>query len=266
MKYKEEFMLLLSELQNRYEKANAELAKCPPGGLVKERRGDKHIMLHTYWDGDKKIRRVITDKTDVVASLARKKYLEAEIKTLSGDMAALSRLINSYTGTRAEDIIDGLPEKYKALPEEYFFRPTEKASALSYRRRWAEAPYEQSTYKPEEKVQKTARGLKVRTKSEVIVAERLDEAGVPYRYEQMIHIDDYSFAPDFTILTEGGIIYWEHAGKMNDKGYLRKHKWKMEMYERAGIVPWKNLIVTYDDPKGGLDSRIIVSEIRNKLL
>ena len=40
----------------------------------------------------------------------------------------------------------------------------------------------------------------------------------------------------------------------------------MNMYERAGIVPWKNLIVTYDDEYGGIDTRIIEAEIRNKLL
>lgn len=38
------------------------------------------------------------------------------------------------------------------------------------------------------------------------------------------------------------------------------------MYERAGIVPWKNLIVTYDDETGNLDLRMIEAEIRNRLL
>jgi len=38
------------------------------------------------------------------------------------------------------------------------------------------------------------------------------------------------------------------------------------MYERMGIVPWKNLIVTYDTEDGGLSSAVIEAEIRNKLL
>ena len=45
----------------------------------------------------------------------------------------------------------------------------------------------------------------------------------------------------------------------------------MMMYESAGIVPWKNLIVTYDmfegnNEVGFFDSRIIDTEIRTKLM
>ena len=98
------------------------------------------------------------------------------------------------------------------------------------------------------------------------MSEKLDTFKLPHRYEQMIYIENYAFSPDFTILTPKGIYYWEHAGKVNDPRYLRHHKWKMEMYEKAGIVPWKNLIVTYDDENGGIDTRIIEAEIRNKLL
>ncbi|MCQ4635662.1 hypothetical protein NE619_02885 [Anaerovorax odorimutans] len=47
---------------------------------------------------------------------------------------------------------------------------------------------------------------------------------------------------------------------------MKRHKWKLAMYEKAGIVPWKNLIVTYDDENGNLDARIIEAEIINKLL
>lgn len=40
----------------------------------------------------------------------------------------------------------------------------------------------------------------------------------------------------------------------------------MNMYETADIVPWKNLIVTYDNENGTIDLAIIDGEIRNKLL
>lgn len=38
------------------------------------------------------------------------------------------------------------------------------------------------------------------------------------------------------------------------------------MYEKAGIVPWDNLIVTYDGADGNLNLAIVESEIKNKLL
>lgn len=33
---------------------------------------------------------------------------------------------------------------------------------------------------------------------------------------------------------------------MNDSAYRARHKRKMELMEKCGIVPWENLIVTYD--------------------
>lgn len=40
----------------------------------------------------------------------------------------------------------------------------------------------------------------------------------------------------------------------------------MNLYETRGIVPWKNLIVTYDDENGHINLAEIDSIITNKLL
>ncbi|MCI8609744.1 MAG: hypothetical protein HFE73_08885 [Firmicutes bacterium] len=47
---------------------------------------------------------------------------------------------------------------------------------------------------------------------------------------------------------------------------MERHKWKLSMYEKAGIVPWKNLIITYNDSQGNINMKIVESEIVNKLL
>lgn len=60
--------------------------------------------------------------------------------------------------------------------------------------------------------------------------------------------------------------YWEHCGRTDDVPYMKRHKWKLAIYEKAGIVPWRNLIVTYDDENGGMNSRILEAEIAYKLL
>ena len=256
MKYEAEFKLLLADLKKRYEDANVEYEKCPRGRICQENRSGKLMTFHVYEENGKRKRSVINGETQLMAQLATKRYLEEEIEILTKDIAAIERFVATYIEPTPERIIERLPNKYKAMAEDCFF----------YRQRWTTEPYEQSTYKPEEKVQVTSRGLKVRTKSEVVLAEMLDAAGITYRYEQMINIEGFSFAPDFTILTKEGIVYWEHAGKIHEEHYRNRHKWKLSMYEKVGIVSWENLIVTYDNAKGGLDTRIIRSEIENKLL
>ena len=281
---KREFELLLAELKAGVEIANKQLMDLPEGKLSQVKRDGKTTYFQVIpqkagcqiADGRKKSNRdkrvSINKRQDIIEGLARKAYLEVEIEILDHDIKFMENLTDMYIDTHADDILNRLPDKLKQLPEKYFFygsqNPYEQSSNLMVERmrKWAEEPFEQSTYKPELKDKTTARGIKVRTKSEVIISEKLDVFLLPHRYEQMIYIENYAFSPDFTILTKKGIYYWEHAGKVNDSRYLKHHKWKMGMYERAGIVPWKNLIVTYDDENGGIDTRIIEAEIRNKLL
>ena len=61
-------------------------------------------------------------------------------------------------------------------------------------------------------------------------------------------------------------FYWEHCGLTSNSQYMSHHKWKLDIYEEMGIVPWKNLIVTYDDENGNLNIPLIESEIINKVL
>ena len=119
---------------------------------------------------------------------------------------------------------------------------------------------------PQQKNHTTSHGLKVRSKSEMLIAEKLYEHGLPFRYEQILQIDGVDYAPDFTIRRcDGSIVYWEHCGLTGNSRYMNHHWRKMQIYVEAGITPWKNLIITYDDENGFLDLSVIESEIINKL-
>jgi len=50
---------------------------------------------------------------------------------------------------------------------------------------------------------------------------------------------------------------------MMDPKYLRRWEDEKKFYEKNGIKEAKNLIVTYDDEKGGLDSSIIEKMVKD---
>ncbi len=113
----------------------------------------------------------------------------------------------------------------------------------------------------------TSHGLRVRSKSEVLIAEKFYENKVEFHYEEILHIGQEVFVPDFTIKADNGdLIYWEHCGMTGNQSYMRHHNMKIKKYEKIGIVPWKNLIITYDDENGNIDLAIVDSEIKNKIL
>jgi len=111
----------------------------------------------------------------------------------------------------------------------------------------------------EKMIHRTVRGELVRSKSEVIIANALHYNKLDYEYEPEIVLEGKVKRPDFKVedYDTGIVWYWEHCGMMSDPNYKKRWEDKKKFYEKNGIVEGKNLIVTYDDEKGGLDSDLI---------
>ena len=99
----------------------------------------------------------------------------------------------------------------------------------------------------------------MRSKSEVIIANMLFQSGIFYEYEKDLRIDNIRKIPDFTIDDQdsGETVYWEHCGMMSDPEYKKKWEAKKQFYEEHGIIEGENLIVTYDEQNGSVDSQKI---------
>ena len=106
-------------------------------------------------------------------------------------------------------------------------------------------------------IHRTLKGELVRSKSEVIIANMLFEAGIEYQYEKELDLgEDGIRIPDFTIADEesGLCFYWEHCGMLGDVAYAQRWAEKKELYKQHGIEEGKNLIVSKDSFNGGIDS------------
>ena len=106
------------------------------------------------------------------------------------------------------------------------------------------------------------------SKSEVIIANELDHAGIPYEYEKELVLEnDGMRIPDFTIedAETGKCFYWEHCGMLGDVEYARRWEEKKGLYAAHGIVEDVNLIVSKDDLNGGIDSAAISVLIKKYL-
>lgn len=125
-------------------------------------------------------------------------------------------------------------------------------------------------------IHRTERGDLVRSKSELVIADKLHARGVDYAYEQpLILRNGRTRYPDFTIANHatGVTHYWEHLGMLDDPGYRRRWERKRAEYFAAGIGPYQDgggpegtLIETRDDPRGGLDAAEIGRIIDQQIL
>ncbi len=118
-------------------------------------------------------------------------------------------------------------------------------------------------------IHRTLKGELVRSKSEVIIANMLFEAGIEYEYEKELDLgEDGVRIPDFTIEdAESGIcFYWEHCGMLGDAGYSQHWEEKKALYKKHDIVEDDNLIVSKDFLNGGINSAEIKGLIDKYLM
>ena len=182
-------------------------------------------------------------KHDILTAkeLARKDYCAARLKDLNLRLRIIDKEIQFL---QKESFADQYLRSHPGaadliLPD---LKGTNEAA-----RKWASETYIQSTNHPENlKYHTLDRNLYVRSKSEAEMVSRFLEFHVPYRYEELIVINNIALHPDFTCLNArtGKIYYIEHQGKWDDPEYVKKVREREDLYIQAGIYPWKNLLIT----------------------
>ncbi len=85
------------------------------------------------------------------------------------------------------------------------------------------------------KIYSTHKGDKVRSKSEVIIANTLHANKVKYEYEKKLYYNKDSWIePDFTItMPDGTEVYWEHLGMIGSEEYDKTWLRKLDIYRKC---------------------------------
>lgn len=263
------------ELLKKYTSEYSHIAGPDDEHLIRCRNNGKDMYYRAHRENGKYIRKSLGSDQSAINSLARKEYLRVAIEVLKSNIDVLETSCKRLGDLDFDSIKSGMYKACRELPDEAFFGDGEgKGSIIAGHNKerfkmhseWAAEPYEKSSYMPERKRYMTSAGFRVRSKSEQHIVEQLVNFGVPFRYEQVIHIDGLSYSADFTFRDSNkDLFYWEHAGMMDDPKYIDSYYRKMKSFETAGIVPWKNLIITYDID-GVINIPLIKSIIENDVI
>ena len=114
----------------------------------------------------------------------------------------------------------------------------------------------------------TDKGERVRSKSELNIANMLYKMNIPYKYEcPLVLSNGKIFHPDFTLLdiAKRREVYWEHRGMMDDRGYLKNTIQKVKDYRKEGICIGDNLLITEETSYLPLGTNEIVDVIQHFL-
>lgn len=255
---------IVSDIEADIRIVTTELQKCPEGRLLRTQNNGKTVVYHVTGSGSARIRKTITKDRDAQVALAKRTVLEEYLKRLNTQLGIVSNAAARLS------VLEDLDKMRIASKQFTWFTNKEISSCCSIEQDdgWENLPYPRLAFHPEALRHATSRGLMMRSKSEVMIAEALYRWGLPFRYEQTYTVEGKQVvSADFTLRRRDGKIFvWEHEGLINTSAYIERQRRKAELFAKLGFVPWDNLIISYDTADGALDLRIVESEIRNKLL
>lgn len=197
------------------------------------------------------------------ARLAKRDYLLSMLKRVEKRRKAYEKAIACLEEGSLQDVYDKMCEGRKRLVKSLI------ESDEDFLERWnAENLGERNTYQISDEYI-TSRGEKVRSKSELLIANRLADFDIPYKYECPLEISGYTtFFPDFTALNKRTrkTWRWEHFGMMTNPEYAENTIQKLSLYEKTGLYIGDGLIVTFEASGRGIVMGEVDDYIKKYLL
>ncbi len=203
----------------------------------------------------------------MVQVIQQRYYYDHVVANLENNLKEMNRLAARYKPIDPNRLREQFPKAYQFDAPEIF-----KLAGAIDERAWATAArrgdYCASESHPEHLTQIAADGHYVRSKSEVIITNSLLSHGLPIRHEEERVFGGMTIAPDFTVYSEKlhREIIWEHFGLMNRSYYQNIYQRKMAAFAAAGYYPYINLITTFDDADGNIDSWLIEKLVKEFFL
>lgn len=275
------------QLQKRVAQLNAlldlklrALKKAPEGSLrISQCHGN--VQYYRRENQKEKIGHYIdSNQYKLAQSLAQKDYnkrlvasLKKELKILQSVLRQLEKM--SVDNESPDTVINLLHPLRRALIIPATLTDSQYAAA------WLSQKYKGKPFQPDSQVLYTSNGERVRSKSEVLIADTLKRLGVPYHYEFPLVLKNggrdqaltytrskkITVYPDFLCLnlrTRQEFI-WEHFGRMDNSDYSKKTTQKLRTYSENNIHAGKNLIITVEDVGLPLSSMYIEEIIQTYL-
>ena len=246
----------LVELQNLLFTKKKSYEKAPQGRIrISQNGGHPEYYLVTE-RGSLRGKYLPHSQKTLARQLAQKDYDARLIKLLQKEISSLQNYMKQTCNGRA------IPELYDSLcPARRSLITPAILTNEQYAARWQDVSWTGRPFASDAPYICTARGERVRSKSEVIIADTLFRHNIPYRYEFPITLKRSNSAdirrdfgssitlyPDFLCLntrtrTE---FYWEHFGLMDSTEYSNNAAGKLRLYTENGILAGRNLIITME--------------------
>jgi len=232
----------------------AALLNVPEGKLRLRQTGEKTYYYCRTDPKDFSGKYIKKKDMNLAAALAQKEYDEKVQRLAKDELYKVQLLLKQYGKGEVDTVYEKLQKPCQILVQPVI--PTDE----QYVENWQAVTYEQKGFQDDATEYFTMKGERVRSKTEIIIADTLNRMGVPYRYEFPVQLKGHTtIHPDFTVLNIRlrKTFFWEHFGMMDDAHYSVKALERIHNYEKNGYYPGSHLIFTYEASSRPIPTKLI---------
>ncbi len=237
--------------------------KKAPKGTLKASKSNGTVQYYLVNEDTKKPKYISVDNKGLIKALAQKEYDKKFLKAAGEEKRKIRNIIDNVSKLDLQDVYSNINQNKRSLITSYVL------SDEQFLEQWLNVEYKGKKISEDVPLIITERGERVRSKSEKIIADKLYNMGIPYRYEYPLKLTGVGVVyPDFTLLNMNTRkeIYMEHFGMMDDADYSIKAINRIEWYEMNGIYMGENLIVTFETSKQVLNMNVLENKLRDLLV
>ena len=200
-------------------------------------------------------------ETSLIKQHLQKAYDEKILKFVTAETQCLKKLLD-----KSDKIVSKIQKTYSDYPAEVknYINPID-ISDEDFANAWMEIPFDKKPIQEYLPLLETKHQERVRSKSELNIANALAEKGIPYKYECPLQLSSgVTVYPDFTVLDvkRRKVFYWEHRGMMDDKEYARSSVQRVKTLIKDGLYIGEELIITEETSTTPLGTNEIEAVIK----
>ncbi len=233
----------IAELIQIQKQATLFLRSAPQGRVRFERHHKKHACFFMECPNDTHGKYIPVNNQALVKKLVQKDYWERVGKAAQKQL----QLLRKFSKQFFPDAVDAVYQKMH-VARRMFVAPV-RLPDDEFAARWLSEPFSGKPFDDDSQELLTSSGIRVRSKSEVIIAETLDRLKIPFKYECPMKVKGFGQVyPDFTCLNVRArkIFVWEHFGMMDDADYASKAAKKIAEYRNSGLYLGINFMASFE--------------------
>lgn len=248
------------------QQKQSELSNVPKGKLRIIKNHGTEQYYHITEKGNRNGKYIPKKNIQLVKSLLQQEYNKKLIAELATQIESMENFCSSYNPQKLQSLYEHIPQNRRKMIQSAHLTMEE------YVKEWQSVTYNSLPFDDALPEHYVSNGQRVRSKSEILIAEALIREKIPFRYEYPVKVRLYTAAanveglgntihvhPDFYCLNirTGKEYIWEHFGMMDDADYASKAIAKLNNYALNGWHHGQNLIATFETHQMTLNSKVV---------